>query len=153
MSFGANVTPKATFGYSLGRRRWNLSTVESIIRSTHQRLAGVYVFREDFETLIKRSDRPETFFYCDPPYYGVGDCYEHDLCQEDHERLASVRGSIKGKFLLSYNDSDVVRSLYSWASIEPVETKYTLPKKHGETGAGAAHQQLLTMCHFVSLMP
>ena len=70
--------------------------------------------KEDFEKLIKQYDRPEAFFYCDPPYYNTEDYYEDvGFTRADHERLANALLSINGFFLLSYNDCPEIRELYS----------------------------------------
>ena len=62
---------------------------------------------------ISKYDRSESFFYCDPPYYNTEDYYEDvGFTKVDHTRLANVLCSIKGKFLLSYNDCMEIRSLY-----------------------------------------
>ena len=67
----------------------------------------------DFERLIKQYDRPETFFYCDPPYDATEDYYKDvGFTTADHERLAGCLAGIQGKFLLSYNDCIEIRSLY-----------------------------------------
>ena len=61
----------------------------------------------DFEDLIKQYDSPNTFFYCDPPYYGKEHYYSnHEFGLDSHERLADCLKKIKGKFALSYYDFD-----------------------------------------------
>ena len=82
------------------------------------------MFNEDFEAVIDRFDRAETFFYCDPPYYSAEGVYEVDF-RGNHERLAERLKHIKGKFLLSYNDHETVRRLYDWAAVETVDTFYS----------------------------
>jgi len=75
------------------------------ILSAHHRLRGVGVHNKDFEHFIKLMDAPDTFFYCDPPYYGTEDYYDGVVFEDgDHERLRDLLLSIDGKFLLSYND-------------------------------------------------
>jgi DNA adenine methylase len=61
----------------------------------------------DFEEVIKKYDSEKSYFYCDPPYYIVGEgkyYSNHSFTREDHERLANCLKSIKGKFSLSYYD-------------------------------------------------
>lgn len=85
-----------------------------IIRKACGRLQRVVVENKDFEKLIKQYDRPESLFYCDPPYYKTEDYYEDvGFCEKDHERLADALCGIQGKFLLSYNDCDRIRENYS----------------------------------------
>ena len=83
------------------------------ILSAHHRLRGVGVHNKDFEHFIKLMDAPDTFFYCDPPYYGTEDYYDGVVFEDgDHERLRDLLLSIQGKFLLSYNDCPEIRKLY-----------------------------------------
>ena len=57
----------------------------------------------DFEDVIRKYDGPNTYFYCDPPYYKTENYYaNHEFGLTTHERLASVLKSIQGKFSLSY---------------------------------------------------
>jgi DNA adenine methylase len=76
------------------------------------RLDRVVIENLDFEELITRYDYEDAFFYCDPPYTsGVG--YEVTSTKDfEHERLRDCLKNIKGRFLLSYDDSPKVRELY-----------------------------------------
>ena len=65
------------------------------------------VENQDFEYIIKKYDSPKSYFYCDPPYFivGEGNYYSnHSFSRDDHERLANCLKSIQGKFSLSYYD-------------------------------------------------
>ena len=85
-----------------------------LINQACSRLQKVVIENKDFEKLIKQYDRPESFFYCDPPYYETEDYYEDvGFTTKDHERLANALCSMQGKFLLSYNDCPEIRELYS----------------------------------------
>ena len=86
----------------------------------------MYVFNEDCVDLIRRLDRRDVFFYCDPPYYGTLGCYELEFDKHDHKRLAEALRDIEGKFLLSYNDHKEIRRLYKWAIINEIATRYSL---------------------------
>ena len=84
-----------------------------LIRAACGRLQKVVVENKDFAQLIKQYDRPESFFYCDPPYYSTEDYYEDvGFTVADHKRLADALCAIDGKFLLSYNDCPEIRELY-----------------------------------------
>ena len=85
-----------------------------LIDAASARLQKVIVENKDFEKLITQYDRDESFFYCDPPYYKTENYYMGGgFGREDHKRLADVLCSIKGKFLLSYNDCEEIRELYN----------------------------------------
>jgi DNA adenine methylase len=102
-----------------------------------QRLKGVTIENMDFEKLIKNYDRAESFFYCDPPYVSTESYYKNiktfDL--DDHKRLYLALKQIKGKFLLSYNDTPFIRDLYKdFKIIESGEIEYILGKNfHGKS--------------------
>ncbi len=87
-----------------------------LIEQANRRLAKVVVENQDFERLIRHYDRPESFFYCDPPYHDTEGYYqnigEDGFTEKDHLRLRDTLLSIDGKFLLSYNDDPIVRKLY-----------------------------------------
>lgn len=85
-----------------------------------------HVENMDFEDLIKKYDSKNSYFYCDPPYYIVGEgtyYSNHDFTREDHERLANCLKSIKGKFSLSYYDFQQLsewfpKDKYTWKQME-----------------------------------
>lgn len=89
-----------------------------LIRACCGRLQSVVIENRDFEHLIKQYDRPESFFYCDPPYYATEDYYEEvGFTAADHQRLANALFNIQGKFLLSYNDCREIRAIYDRSGI------------------------------------
>jgi len=72
------------------------------------RLQNVQIECTDALRIITSRDRPETFFYCDPPYYN-SDCGHYDgYSKDDFERLLSQLSKIEGKFLLSSYPSDIL---------------------------------------------
>lgn len=97
-----------------------------LILQASRRLKDVVVENQDFETLIRHYDRPESFFYCDPPYHATEGYYQNigeaGFTEKDHIRLRDALLSIEGKFLLSYNDDAFIRGLYDAPGIhiEPV---------------------------------
>ncbi len=88
-----------------------IGEVETIAR----RLQSVYIDHLDFRRCIKNWDRPDTFFFLDPPYYGAVP-YRKGVpafTVQDHEDLASLLHHTKGKWLLTYNDHPRVVELYA----------------------------------------
>ncbi|MEM0135383.1 MAG: DNA adenine methylase [Thermoplasmatales archaeon] len=59
----------------------------------------------DFREVFRRFDSLKTFFYCDPPYSGKN-WYEYQFDQNDLEDLMKVITDIRGKYLLSFDESD-----------------------------------------------
>lgn len=99
----------STFG-SQPHAMWNNFP---LIESAAGRLQKVVIENKDCVKLIRQYDRPESFFYCDPPYYNADRYYEAVSSDGfDHAGLADALLGIKGKFLLSYNDCPEIRALY-----------------------------------------
>lgn len=92
-----------------------------------ERLKSTKLHNEDWEKVVRQYDASDTFFYFDPPYHG----YPHHLYLHDSdqlERLAQVLSSIKGKWLLSYDDHEDVKNAFKGFNILPVSNRYTLEK-------------------------
>lgn len=84
------------------------------------RLKDVKITHLDFQTLIKKYNKSTTFFYLDPPYEGSKD-YSNSVNPED---VYNAVKTIKGKFMLSYNDSPLIRKLFKEFHIHTIETSY-----------------------------
>jgi hypothetical protein len=70
-------------------------------RYTDLRLSRVYIENAHYVKVIERFDRPHTFFYIDPPYWGCEDVYGEGIyTREDFGHLKDVLSGIKGKFIL-----------------------------------------------------
>ena len=85
------------------------------------------------------------FLYCDPPYYLEGDSKmfrgiypqrNFPIHHEgfDHELLRDILHEHKERFILSYNDCEVIREWYKDFEIHEVSWQYTLGQ--GETRIG-----------------
>ncbi len=93
------------------------------------RLKYVTIENKSFFELIPLYDKDDAFFYVDPPYVSTESYYKNTggFGIKEHEQLAELLSKVKGKFLLSYNDSVVVRELYKGFKIRPTkEINYTL---------------------------
>ena len=109
------IAIKESFGTdcrSFGVRPKALINAVEFLRDASVRLKNVVIENVDFEQLIKTYDRPDVLFYLDPPYFEAEKYYPDRFNPDDHVRLRNVLGRIKGKFVLSYNDSPKIRELY-----------------------------------------
>lgn len=113
--------------YTVGCR-WNPESIKRDI----ERLSGLlHSFRDvritcgDFENVLDSAGKG-VFVYADPPYYVKGSqLYKHAMTEGDHERLAAAAQRCKGDWVVSYDDCERVRSLYSWASVHELEVRYS----------------------------
>lgn len=92
--------------------------------------------------VIKRYDGPDTLFYIDPPYAmesrnGNGRVYTLEMTDEEHEELASLLHSIKGKALISGYDCPLYSRLYAnWDRVEFNTVAWARRKEGGEKRTG-----------------
>jgi DNA adenine methylase len=102
-------------GMSGAVSRW-LGAVEDLPLIA-ERLLRVQIEQRPAEEVIKRYDSPDTLFYCDPPYphesRGDVHSYSYEMTDEQHESLAKVLHSVKGKVALSTYDTKLTNELYS----------------------------------------
>lgn len=117
-SFGVDKTQGA---------RFNISKLEPMLAEIHERLAGVSLEQLDFEAFLRRYDGAGSLFYLDPPYWGCETDYGADVfSRDDFARLAETLEQLKGRFLMSINDTPEIRDLFGRWQLTEVETTYSV---------------------------
>lgn len=73
----------------------------------------------DYKEIIQKYDSIDTVFYLDPPYHEKEFYYDgcEDYTKDFHIELKNVIDKIKGTIILSYNNDDFIKSLYSGYNI------------------------------------
>lgn len=125
---------------SYASQPFDIRRLFGLITELKNRMANVVVENQDFETLIKHYDRPDSFFYADPPYFSTEDMYAVGFNLDDHVRLRDTLKNIKGKFLLSYNDCPEIRELYSGFSLFDFSRTHSMAQRYE---AGKEFRELL----------
>jgi len=97
------------------------------VREVHRRLDGVTIECLPALEVIRRYDRKETFFFVDPPYHNIS-LYAHNMSEEDHVALRDALSRVKGRFLLTINDTAFIRRLYKGFYVDRVSITYSLQK-------------------------
>lgn len=109
--------------------RLNLLRIEEDFSAAHLRLHRVQIESKPYAQIISRADRPSTLFYIDPPYWDCEDDYGKGLfARDDFAKLAEQLAAIKGKFILSLNDTQGVRDTFAAFRFEEVQTRYSINK-------------------------
>lgn len=97
------------------------------------RLQHAQIECSDALYIIQSRDTPDSFFYCDPPYYN-SNCGHYDgYTEEDFKGLLDVLSKIKGKFMLSSYPSPLLQSYvkkYKW-NMWSVEQNVSVNAKGG----------------------
>lgn len=134
-SFGSSVYHGWAFGAETKPHyRSGLDRIDPI----SDRLKNVYIDNLSYEKLIRNWDRKGTLFYCDPPYYmllkkGGRNYYKCAFKEEDHVALRDVLKGIKGRFILSYDDTLEIRELYNGFRVtETGRIRYSMNNKNGQ---------------------
>jgi DNA adenine methylase len=132
LAFGGRVKGR-TYGVDRTQgARFNVTKLEPMLADIHERLAGVTIEQLGYADFIRRYDRAGMLFYLDPPYWGCEKDYGQDVFgRADFDQLAAQLAGIKGKFLLSINDTPGVRKTFAAFPMTEAATTYTV-------GAGSA---------------
>jgi len=81
-------------------------------------LKNTTILSTDYKNVIKKYDSPKTFFYLDPPYETTKGLYKDE--ELNYEELNNILRKIKGKFLLSINDSPNIRNIFKGFNISSI---------------------------------
>lgn len=92
---------------------YTLDTEGRSIERIRKRLSKVFIENLDFREFIGKYDRPETMLFLDPPYKDLdASRYAYRFSQKDHEDLAALLRTVKGRFILTYDDCTWIREAY-----------------------------------------
>lgn len=124
LGFGGK-TYKRTFGYSATEpSHLGVATIQDRLLEVHWRLEKVTIEHLDAIDVIQRYDRPTTFFYVDPPYWATaGYAVAWKVC--DFFRLRKALDQVKGRFIVSLNDTKEVRRIFHGFHIQKITTTYS----------------------------
>jgi|SRR5579859_879527 len=129
-SFGGLINNRHTKLTVEHTPNFNPAQVPQLLEQTHQRLQRVQIECLPYQEILARCDRPETFFYLDPPYWNKK-LYEFNFSAKDFNELAQLLKDLKGQFILSLNDVPEVREIFSGFHIQPVSLAYSAANPRG----------------------
>lgn len=125
LAFGGKIVGR-TFGVRRDQdSRFHLARLRSDLKALRNRLAPVTIEQLDYADLIRRYDSAGTLFFLDPPYdetTGYGLAFGHDQYRAMADQLARIRG----RFIMSINDTPFIRSTFATFDIGEVETTWTV---------------------------
>lgn len=90
-----------------------------------ERLKDTTILNEDFKKVINKYDSSTTFFYLDPPYENSEKLYKDDTLPI--KDVYDIMKNIKGKFMISYNNSKEAKKLFERFHIRYLNTTYADP--------------------------
>jgi DNA adenine methylase len=118
--------------YSMQPKNWGRH-----ITRCSGKLQNVKITCQDFESVID-SVSDGSFLFVDPPYFNRDQdkFYTHTFTIDEHKRLADTlrRNKDRIKFLLTYDNDEEIRKMYSWATeILEKEWFYTINRTDDQT--------------------
>ncbi len=140
LGFGGKVVGR-TFGLRRDQSsRFDHARLRADLRRLSARLAPVTIEQLDAIDLIRRYDHRDTLFYIDPPYHDTTG-YGLDFGPDQYQALADRLAAIAGSFLMSINDTPLIRQIFGRFAIEEIATTWTV-SGHA-TGAGQKVTELI----------
>ncbi|MBP2147910.1 DNA adenine methylase [Xanthobacter flavus] len=126
-AYGGKVAGRS-FGVSVGTSgRFDITRLAALLDDLHSRLSGVVIERLPYGEFIDRYDSPETLFYLDPPYAGSEEDYGAGVfAPDDFPALAAQLSTLKGRFILTLNDTAAVRATFDAFERSEVTLTYTI---------------------------
>ena len=123
----SGTTESGGFSNAAFQKRFTASSIERV-KILANILPGTRITNNDYQDVIEKNGH-NVFIFLDPPYYSAtksalygnnGNLHKNF----DHKRFASVLRSTKHKWLITYDDSEYIRNLFSFANIISWELTY-----------------------------
>lgn len=119
-SFGGQVRQNKEGGNTIYKYPSLKNKLEKI-PETAEYMKNTTVLQKGWKSVISQYDSPSTFHYLDPPYENSEKLYKEGSM--DFEDLAKYLKTIKGKFILSINDSPNIRNLFKGFKQQKISVK------------------------------
>jgi len=109
------------------QKRFTTSSIDRLCK-LDKVLRGTKITNLDYQEAVE-AEGEDVFIFLDPPYYSATKSALYGKNGElhkrfDHERFANVMRKCKHKWLITYDDSDYVRDLFSFAHIKDWDITY-----------------------------
>lgn len=131
-------TGKKSGGASHGSRATRLEK----IRALNQRLDKTCIENLPWDSLIDRYDSPDTFFFFDPPYFDSGGDSYDGWSKDDFFRFCERLQTMEGQWLLTYQDSPVVREAFVGHEIVSIDRANGIGNR-GAVKAGRRYKEVV----------
>ncbi len=118
-------------GQAFGRSRTDFHGFDArrhlrLITQLEQRLQGVTIECGDWQGIVDFYDSPTAFMFFDPPYLGCAKTAYEANNEFDLQRLRNRVVKLKGKWMLTINDSPQTREIFAGLPFEELAIRYSL---------------------------
>lgn len=125
-SFGGNMSSFSVAKTRGGGAAFDRESMQLLLQGAHERLNRVVVENLPFERCLANYDSADTFHFMDPPYLNAQTTAYRGWTEEEMRKFRKSVEKLKGKFLITVDDSPFNRDLFSDCRIESVSTQNRL---------------------------
>jgi DNA adenine methylase len=135
-----------SFSHSAARR-FNTKKLHEKIFTASKLFSSANITNLDYAEILKNRN---TFLFLDPPYYNAGNLYRINRNKSqsfNHHRLFDALLKYKGQFLMTYDNSEYIKSLYKDFYVYRWETNYCFrSKKHDGNQVIISNYRIEKLC-------
>ena len=129
----SGIMNKPRCGYMLGSSVTPDNWVDRI-KPVAEKMKNTKISCLDFRDMLLTGNA-NLLVYLDPPYYKASQkIYNHEFSEKDHQDLREILKNSKFKFILSYNNHEDIKDLYSWANIKDESWIYFMSENRRQDG-------------------
>lgn len=132
----SGTTESGGFSNAAFHKRFTESSIERV-KALSKILVNTKISNLDYEEVIL-ADGNDVFLFLDPPYYSATKSALYGKNGNlhkifDHERFANVMKQTKHKWLITYDDSEHIRNLFSFAHVKAWDLTYGMRNVNKES--------------------
>lgn len=143
-SFGGQMNSYGTTKVSGGGGgNTRQSGIHENIEAVCVRLDRVNIENEDWRKLIHRYDAAETFFFFDPPYTECSKTTYEPWTAETMSEFRAALDALKGKWLLTVNDSPSIRKIFKGLRLQPIARANGIERRPGRVKNALYHELII----------
>ncbi len=130
----SGTTESGGYSQKAFEKRFTDSSIERV-KNLSQILNNTCITNYDYQKVLEAEGK-DVFIFLDPPYYSAEKSALYGKRGHlhkgfDHEQLAHILQHTTHKWLMTYDDSDYIRNLFSWANIQSWNLTYGMRNING----------------------
>jgi len=115
--------------------RFNKPNLIHLINQIYDKIDNIHIYNLDAKDFILSIDQTfrDAFIYLDPPYVVQGpNLYMNHFVENDHVHLKEVVSQLHNKWLVTYDNVDLIKNIYNEYSNELFNIQYSMSNKRIE---------------------
>lgn len=126
LSFGGGMHSFGVAKTAGGGGMFHRERLRERLAAVHERLDGVTIEHLPYERCLKNQDGRDTLFFCDPPYLDAPTGAYQGWSRKEMASFAAQTQALKGKWIVTVNDSEFTREVFKGCTIRSVTTQNRL---------------------------